>query len=222
MALHDGLAEDQRCGREEECKAQHQIDQAARGFAVEIKPPQHKERHDTGRNAAAREPDHRRPVDALFPAIRQAADSLGRRCIQQIGADGGRRVDTEQQNQQRRHQRAAADAGHADQQADTETGGYIKRIDHQRLRIPGSLAPTAPGGVDRLRPSRPLDDGHASRCFLTGRTFVLATTAIPRTGAGRCRSATPPPSASPTTGWRKSRSRNNQRNLAPRPPSAPI
>jgi hypothetical protein len=37
----------------------------------------------------------------------------------------------EQQDQQRRHQRTAADTGHADQHADDESRQRIKRIDHE-------------------------------------------------------------------------------------------
>ena len=50
-----------------------------------------------------------------------AAAGLGGGGIEQIRTDGCRRVDAKQQDQQRRHQRAAADAGHPDQQADAET-----------------------------------------------------------------------------------------------------
>src|SRR5437773_1716352 len=39
-------------------------------------------------------------------------------------------MDAEQQDQQRRHQRSTADAGHPDQQADAESRGNIKRINH--------------------------------------------------------------------------------------------
>ncbi len=42
----------------------------------------------------------------------------------------------------------------------------------------------------------------------------------PPSGAARCRSAAPRRSASPTTRWKKSRSRRNRQSLAPRPPSA--
>ena len=63
-------------------------------------------------------------------AMHQAAAGLGGRGIEQVGADRGRRVNAEQQDQQRRHQRAAADAGHADQEADAETRSNVERIDH--------------------------------------------------------------------------------------------
>jgi hypothetical protein len=43
-------------------------------------------------------------------------------------------MDAEQQDQQRRHQRAAADAGHPDQQTDAEAGCNVERINHFRIR----------------------------------------------------------------------------------------
>src|SRR4051812_42619807 len=39
-------------------------------------------------------------------------------------------MDAEQQDQQRRHQRAAADAGHPDQQADAKSRRNVERINH--------------------------------------------------------------------------------------------
>ncbi|MHC2291076.1 hypothetical protein [Bradyrhizobium barranii] len=39
-------------------------------------------------------------------------------------------MDAEQQDQQRRHQRAATHAGHPDKQADAKSGGDIERINH--------------------------------------------------------------------------------------------
>ena len=72
-------------------KAEHHVDQAARGVAVEIELPQHDQRQDAGRDAAAGEPDHRRPVDAARPAVHHAAAGLGGGGVEQIGADRRRR-----------------------------------------------------------------------------------------------------------------------------------
>ncbi len=44
------------------------------------------------------------PVDRAFTAVNGRADSLGDRSIKQIRPDRGRRMDTEQQDQKRRHQ----------------------------------------------------------------------------------------------------------------------
>ena len=79
IALHDRLTEDQRHRGEHQRKTEHDIDQAARGFAVEIKLPQHNEREDACRDAAACEPDHCGPMDAprrpcaAVPAVLVAA-----------------------------------------------------------------------------------------------------------------------------------------------------
>ena len=116
----DLLAEDQRGRGQQQRKTQHRIDQAARRFGREIKLPERQQRQDARGNAAGSEPEHRPPMDGARPAVNEAATGLGRRRIQQIGADGCGRVDAEQHDQDRRHQRTAADAGHADQQADAE------------------------------------------------------------------------------------------------------
>ena len=50
--------------------------------------------------------------------VHGGAGGLGDGRIEQVGADGGRRVDVEQQDEQRGHQRATADAGQADDDAD--------------------------------------------------------------------------------------------------------
>ena len=112
-------------------KAEHHVDEAARGVAPEVELPQDQQRQDAGGNAAGGEPDHRRPVDASRQIVHDAAAGLGGGGVEQIGADRGRGVDAEQQDQQRRHQRTAADAGHADQKADAETRGDIEGIDHR-------------------------------------------------------------------------------------------
>ena len=103
-AFDDSVAEDQRrCGQDER-KASTRLTRLREEFAVEIKLPQHNERQDAGRDAAAGKPDHRGPVDTPRPAVRHAATGLGGSGVEEIGADRGRRVDAEQQDQQRRHQ----------------------------------------------------------------------------------------------------------------------
>ena len=57
-----------------------------------------------------------------------AAEALGDRREQQVGADRRLRRDPEQQHQQRRHQRATADAGEADQDADQKAGEGVEQI----------------------------------------------------------------------------------------------
>ena len=76
---------------------------------------------EAGRLPSARRP-HDAPVDGLVDAMHQRAAGLGDAGIEQVGAHRSRGMDVEQQDQQRRHQRAAAHAGHPDQEADGETG----------------------------------------------------------------------------------------------------
>ena len=123
----------------QERKTEHQVDQAARGFAAEIKLPQNNERQDACRNAAACEPDHRRPVDAPRPAVRQAAGGLCGSGVEEIGPDRRRRVDAEQQDQQRGHQRATAYTRHANQKADAEPRHHIEGIDHELYKFSASV-----------------------------------------------------------------------------------
>ena len=75
---------------------------------------------------------------------------LGHRRIEEVGADRGRRMEAEQQHQQRSHQRAAADAGQADEHADQEAGERIERI---------------VGGKDRGSPLFTRSKGMKLRCF---------------------------------------------------------
>ncbi len=59
------------------------------------------------------------------------AEGLEDRPVHQVGADGLTRIETENEDQQRRHQRAAAHPGHADQRAYAET---------QQNELPGASA----------------------------------------------------------------------------------
>jgi len=59
------------------------------------------------------------------------AERLEDRSVHQISADGLPRIETEDEHQERRHQRAAAHPGHADQRAYAET---------QQNELPGASA----------------------------------------------------------------------------------
>jgi hypothetical protein len=48
------------------------------------------------------------------------ADGLGHRRVGEVRADRGDRLDAEHEDEERRHQRAAADAGHPDQDPHAE------------------------------------------------------------------------------------------------------
>ncbi len=80
----------------------------------------------------------------LLLQVLPAADGLGDRAVEDVGADRGHRRDPEDEDQQRRHQRRAAHAGHADEQADAEAEDDDRWI-HVQLRA-------GVGGRDALRP----------------------------------------------------------------------
>jgi hypothetical protein len=71
------------------------------------------------RKASGRETEHDQPVDVVGKMVAPAPRSLGDRGIEQVGADCDLRTDPEARDQQRCHQRAAADTGQADEKADT-------------------------------------------------------------------------------------------------------
>ena len=82
--------------------------------------------------AAGMLPAARRPTicQSIWPlaAMHHGAAGLGDRRIEQIGTDRRWRVYAEQQDQQRRHQRAAADAGEADDGANRKAGECVEPV----------------------------------------------------------------------------------------------
>ena len=93
-------------------------------------PVVHREQgDDCGWNAAQREAGDDMPVDRLARSVDRGADGLGNRRIEQIGADRGRRVETEQQDQQRGHQRSAANPRQSNQYPDEQPGQRIHGIE---------------------------------------------------------------------------------------------
>jgi hypothetical protein len=73
------------------------------------------------RDAARRQPPHHQPFNAAREPVHQAATSLGGGRVEQVGANGCRRMNAKQQ---------ATDASHADQQPDAEARKRVVRIDH--------------------------------------------------------------------------------------------
>ena len=66
---------------------------------------------------------HREPrVDVPELAMPDGAERLEDRAVEDVRADRDRRLEAEDEDQHRRHQRAAAHAGHPDEKADQETG----------------------------------------------------------------------------------------------------
>ena len=79
-----------------------------------------------------REPAGDAPVDRVVKPVNRRPADLGQAGVEQIGPNGGRRVNPEQQHKERRHQRTAADAGEADQRADGEAGRRVERVDQMK------------------------------------------------------------------------------------------
>ena len=69
------------------------------------------------------------PIDRAVIGVDSAAADLGQTRIEKVGPDGGRRMDPEDQNEQRRHEGAAAYPGDADQKPDGQPGDREDRID---------------------------------------------------------------------------------------------
>jgi hypothetical protein len=129
-------AVDEQPGGYEECNAQHRGDQVAPCGSIDIEAGQHEEREGCARHAAARKSSDHGPVDRASQSVDQAAAGLGRRCIEQIGAHRGRRMDPEQQDEQRRHERPAADPRHPHQQATDKPADRVQRIYRMHGRLP--------------------------------------------------------------------------------------
>ena len=61
-------------------------------------------------------------MDVPELAVPGGAERLEDRAVEDVRADRDRRLEAEDEDQHRRHQRAAAHAGHPDEQADQQTG----------------------------------------------------------------------------------------------------
>ena len=132
----EASAEDQRQRGDQQHGAQKHRQRVRKGgigsagFRDEI------ERDGGGSDAAQGESADNGPIDVAVEPVHGGASGLGRGRVEQVGAHGGRRMDIEQQDEQGRHQRATADAGEADDDADGKAGKAVKRVNHpHRLSI---------------------------------------------------------------------------------------
>jgi hypothetical protein len=112
---------------QEKSRAENRVEQGGRVRAGS--DARHDQERDRGRwNASAREPGDDLPVDRRALVVDDRTNAFGHGRVKQVGANGSRGVEAEEQHQERSHERAAADSGHADQRADEETGEGIERI----------------------------------------------------------------------------------------------
>jgi len=119
----------------EKSKAQHRGDHVADCGSMDVEAGQHEEREGCARHAAARKSSDYGPVYRASQAVDQGAAGFGRRCKEQIGPHCGRRMDTEQQDEQRCHERPAADPRHPHQQATDKPAERVQRIYHMHGRL---------------------------------------------------------------------------------------
>jgi hypothetical protein len=75
---------------------------------------------DRGWDATRRHPVDERHVHRLQLQVPPAAGGLGNRRVEDVRTDRRGRLDPEEQDEERRHQGAAAHPGHADQESDAE------------------------------------------------------------------------------------------------------
>ena len=132
VAPDDPIAKHQHQRGSKQRQRQHAGNELAGRRAIDVDVTQRPDGQDRHRHAAGGEKPHHAPIDGPVVAVHQAAGGLGRRGIEQVGADRGRRMNPEQHDQDRRHQRAAADAGQADQHADGEAGHRVKRLQRRK------------------------------------------------------------------------------------------
>ena len=74
------------------------------------------------RAGAEEHPERQASVHGAEPAVAHGAERLEDRTVDDVGADGVRRLETEENHEDRRHQRAAAHAGEPDDRADQQAG----------------------------------------------------------------------------------------------------
>ena len=120
--LPDPVFQQQRRGGQQQGDAQHAGHQPVQGLLIQREIFQQGDGEQCGGQAAQAQQAHDFPVHRAVAAVHPAAQRLGQRGIQQIGADRRRGRDAEEQHQQRGHQRPAADAGHPDDQPDQKAG----------------------------------------------------------------------------------------------------
>ena len=115
-------------GREQQREAEAMGNDCADGVAALGHLREHQYGDGGGRYAAGGETAGDSPVDVTFAAMGDRTAGLGQRCVEQVSADGSRGRDAEQQHQQRRHQRAATNAGQPNDGANGKAGKGIEVI----------------------------------------------------------------------------------------------
>ena len=122
------LAKDKRNRGHDQRDSERRADDAPARLGGRAEMREQEERQQRRRHASIGEAPGDPPIDRAVIGMHRPAADLGDARIEQIGADGGRRMDSEDQHKQRRHQRAAAHPGDANQQSDGQPGNGEGRI----------------------------------------------------------------------------------------------
>ena len=127
------VAEDDGQRREHQCDAQRDRNRMADGGALLGQEGDRPNGQDRSRDTAAGQQAGDAPIDVAFLGMHGRAAGFGDGCVEQVGANRGGRMHAKEQHQQRRHERAAANASQADDSADNEAGNGIEPV-HEHLR----------------------------------------------------------------------------------------
>ena len=117
--------------RDAEHRAADRLDPVA-VLPLEVRGERHaRERH---RSASEQHPPGQPSLDVAERPLPRRSDRLEDRAMEDVRADGGRRVEAENEDEDRRHQRAATHAGQPDEHADQEPG---------ERELPGHVVPSS-------------------------------------------------------------------------------
>ncbi len=149
--------EDSDAGDQERAAKQH-VEHECALCAAYAEIGHHAKRDDCSWDAPGGECADDAPVDRLALVVNSSPDGFRHRCIEEVGADGGRGMEAEEKNEQRGHERAATDTGQADERANQKAGDRIEWIVGRKDRCPLTYVVIRHGIAALLAP-----DG--GRCF---------------------------------------------------------
>ena len=93
---------------------------------------QHQHAQERGRDRPEHQPPDQRLLHGAALPVDRAADRLHDHRRDDVARHRGQRLDAEQQHQDRRHQRPAAHAGQADDEADAEAAQDDEGVEHSQ------------------------------------------------------------------------------------------
>jgi hypothetical protein len=133
-----GILQEHRHGGERQDHRKAAGDQLIHHAGRPMIEPKPEEDGGGGRNTADGKPPDDAPIDSPAEAERGGSDEFRAGGKHQIGADGDGGRLSEDEHQDRRHQRAATHAGEAHECADNQAAEDIEQgIGHRRVSVPG-------------------------------------------------------------------------------------